>query len=276
MAATSPDARRFPRMPLLRIALGDKPAVTASMAPVIARKYAFVDKPLSEIEAGEVDVVIPLCLEDYDVLRAKPPLAGKAVFPAASTVALCHDKVAFREWFRGRFGPSHLPAEDCSTALVIAKPRQGEWGHNTYLVETSDHAAVAAVRADPAMYLENYVAGPREYCLHLLFDRGRVLYAALSIYDHARPNHVQGVADQPAPTSIRPCAEIPPVFPALMTALDYRGAASIDYKIDAAGQIRIFELNPRIGGSIAYLTESFVDRYAEYVAGSMDRRPPSP
>lgn len=250
----------------LRLALGHKPAVTVNMIPVIARKYAFVDKPLQDLETSEVDVVIPLCLEDYDVLRAKPSLSQKAMFPVASTVAVCHDKAAFRGWFKARFGASTLPAQDGSTPLMIAKPRQGEWGHHTYLVDTSDQAAVDAVLADPAMYLENYVVGPREYCMHVLFDRGRRLFAALSTYDHDRRHYVQGVSDQPSPTSIVPCDDMPRIFHELLTALDYRGAASIDYKVDETGQIKIFEVNPRIGGSIAYITEPYVDCYVAHVS----------
>jgi len=235
------------------------------MIPILSGKYDLIESLPIGIDPDCIDVVVPLCIADYDILRANPLFEGKALFPSASTVSLCHDKFAFREWFKKHFSAAYLPADDCSTPLVIAKPRQGEWGHNTYLVDASNQAVIAAVRSDPAMYLENYVPGQREYSMHILFAQGQLIYAALSTYDHAQANYVQGVTDQPIPTTIVECDEIPKIFHDLLTTLNYSGAANIDYKIDETGQIRIFELNPRIGGSIAYLTDSYIAAYVEYI-----------
>lgn len=248
-------------MSRIRIALGNKPSVAANMIPILKEKYDLLES-LEQVSNPEaIDVVIPLCLADYDLLWANPLFGKKALFPAPHLIEICHDKLLFRQWFLQRFSADYLPGMTCLSTWVIAKPRRGEWGHNTYLIDSKDTAAIASVQADPGMYLEDYIAGTREYAMHILFDQGKVIYAAQATYDHHAESYVQGVADQPAPTSIVECSEVPLIFRQVLQALNYSGAACFDYKIDENGQIRIFELNPRFGGSLAYLTDTYVSRY---------------
>ncbi len=175
------------------------------------------------------------------------------------------DKKIFRELFKRHFNHSYLPTQTSSSHLAIVKPRQGEWGRVTFLVETSNHAALEVAHADPTSCVEDYDVGHRKFSLHVLFDQGRLLYSALSTYDHELDGYVRGIADHPAPTNIEERVEIPTIFHDFLTKLNYSGTANIDYKLDETGQINIFKVNPRMGGSLVYLTESYITAYSNYI-----------
>ena len=154
------------------------------MVPKLVRKFQLMDTFLQDNHSEYADIVVPLALTDYDILNANPAFLGKALWPSASAVTTCNDKKIFREWFQSHFDHNYLPAQTYLLRLVIVKPRQGEWGRGTFLVETSSRDTLEAARTDPTLCMEDYVVGHREFSLHVLFDQGRLLYSAQSTYDH--------------------------------------------------------------------------------------------
>jgi carbamoylphosphate synthase large subunit len=249
----------------VRLVLGNKPDWTLHMVPKLGNNFRLADDLLKDSHAGWADVVVPLALNDYDILRANPLFIDKVLLPSAAAVDICHDKQLFREWFLSRFDHAYLPSQTGKSQFSIAKRRRGEWGQGSFLIAANDRAAREAVRSDYTMLLEDYVAGNREFAFHLLVDRGRVLYSARSSHDHDLSFYVRGEGYQRAQTIVEQCEEIPKIFLDLLAELDYSGAACIDYKLDETGQIRIFEVNPRMGGSLMRLAGSFVAAYVDYI-----------
>jgi carbamoylphosphate synthase large subunit len=217
--------------------------------------------------AGWADIVLPLCLDDYAILRADPGFWRKALFPSEAAVSICDDKQAFRDWFEERFAPAFLPDRRLVSPLLIVKPRHGEWGKGSYIVRSEDVSAIEAARADPNMYIEDYVPGNMEFAHHLLVADRRVIFSALVTYDHGPEPYVHGKCCGPHRANIRLEEKIPAIFIDIFHELDYSGTACIDYKIDSSGQLKILEVNPRMGGSLTLMPRHYVAAYASYLLG---------
>ncbi|SFP76513.1 hypothetical protein SAMN05216419_101818 [Nitrosomonas cryotolerans] len=253
-------------MTALRLVLGNKPDWTTRMIPLLTSDFEVASTLLKIDHAEWADIVVPLHLSDYEILRATSLFQGKALFPAPETVALCHDKRRFRDWFRTHFDPVYLPAQTVpGSGLLIARPCESEWGVGAVLVESNQQGGLVCSYADSDMFTEEYITGHTEFAQHVLFDDGHVLYSALSTYEHAADRYVRGVGCGPTRTTLVETDIIPSIFVAILSELNYSGTACIDYKIDATGQIKIFEINPRMGGSLAGLAHSYVATYAGYL-----------
>lgn len=233
--------------------------------------YDLAPDTLHPRHAGWADVVMPLTLADYDVMRANPLFRGKGLFPSLEAAEICADKQRFRDWFSTRFDPEYLPGQTGETACCIAKRRRGGWGVGSYLIENGERAALEAVRSDATMLLEDYVPGKREYAFHLLFDQGRALFAAKATYDHDRDYYVQGRDYHRPATDVAHVDQVPEIFLDILAALDYSGTACIDYKLDEHGRVKILEVNPRFGASLLRLAGSYAATYSEYVRSGMPR-----
>ncbi|QAU35570.1 ATP-grasp domain-containing protein [Janthinobacterium sp. 17J80-10] len=255
----------------LRIVLGNKPDWSARMLPLLQNSFEVADAPLAASHAGWADVVVPLQLADYRILGATPQFQGKALFPTPETVALCHDKMRFRNWFRNCFDLIYLPNETASSPLVIARPRQGGWGSDAVVISTADQAQLAESRMNSNLFIEEYIPGNTEYAQHILFDEGQILYSALATHVHETEVYIQGKGCRPVRTTMQESNDVPKIFAEVLAALNYSGTACIDYKIDASGQIKIFEINPRMGGSLMNLTHSYVRAYAIYLQSKATR-----
>ena len=171
----------------------------------------------------------------------------------------------FRDWFLTHFDDCYLPTKTKKSKFSIAKPRTGESGVGSSLIEISDLQAIAAVESNAAMCLEDYIAGSKEFAFHILFDQGSCLYSAKATHHHKSTVYIQGSNRIPPSTVIETATEIPLIFIELLRKLNYSGTACIDYKIDDTGQIRILEVNPRIGFSLISEIDSYISAYAKRV-----------
>lgn len=256
----------------MRLVLGHKSEWVAHMMPRLPANFEVAETMLADHHAEWSDIAVPLTLSDYAILRANPAFIGKALYPPAEAVEICHDKLSFRQWFRERFDSCYLPERTSTSPMVIVRPRRGEWGQGARLLSNFDDVELARCRADMSMLVEDYVPGQREYAMHLLFARGRVQFAAQSTYDFDSEHHVNGHAMRPARARYDLVQDVPAIFSQTLAALDYSGTACIDYKRDPAGQIRIFEVNPRMGGSMITFTAEYLSAYAACLsAGFPDR-----
>lgn len=254
----------------LRLALGDKPDWVMRWSAKLGDTYDLAQDRFHADHALWADVVIPLTLNDYGVMRGNPPFKSKGLFPSITAVEICNDKQHFRDWFSARFDPVYLPGQTGTTTCSIAKRRHGAWGVGAYLIDTNNQEAMDAVRADKTMLLEDYVAGHREYAYHLLFDQGRILFAGRAAYEHDQAYYIQGKDCRTSASEVIRVNNPPQIFADLLGALDYSGTVCIDCKPDENGQIKILEVNPRVGFSLIHLVKPYAAAYCDYVCARHD------
>ncbi len=249
----------------LILALGNKPEWVAVMHPMLADVFQLTETLLDENHAELIDIALPLSIADYRILRTNPLFTQKALIPSPVVVARCDDKYKFREWFKTRFDAEYLPGQTFTTPMMIAKPRVGAWGKDAALIDASDTTSLQDIQANSRMLLEDYIPGREEFAMHMLCKNGEIFFSAKVTYQHEQVFHIRGINDHPPPKLIQQNPDIPQIMQDIMQDLNYTGTACINFKVDEGGRIKIFELNPRMGGSLIQLAVPYVTRYADLV-----------
>lgn len=98
--------------------------------------------------------------------------------------------------------------------------------------------------------LQSLAAGATEYVTHCVCRYGRVLWHCSFAYALDRPDairtHDSGEILGPVPTPPLMLSQIE----AFLAPLSYSGPCNVDYKLSGEGNIIVFEINPRLGGSL--------------------------
>ena len=115
--------------------------------------YAFADFRTFDISL--YDLAVPFQLRDYVGLRQQNSATrGRAIFPAADVVELCHDKLSFNQLVAtSPLGWSIPPVLECipTRTPFIVKRRKDLNGQNAQIAHTpADSVRLRAALEDPA------------------------------------------------------------------------------------------------------------------------------
>lgn len=172
--------------------------------------------------------------------------------PDWETVRLAHDKLLFNRWLvRAGFG--------------AAVPRFGRWQRYPFLVKKrcaagGEHIHMIHNRSDLARcrttcpggeyFRQAWVPGQVEYTAHVLHDGG-VRYARTVRFEAGAEPCLRGVQTQSTGSVRMELGEAgcPDPISGILRRLRFRGACCFNYKL-VRGQPQIFEMNPRVGGSL--------------------------
>ena len=109
--------------------------------------------------------------------------------------------------------------------------------------------------------LQELVPGDTERVTHCVCKNGHILWHASFAYEMGSPSMIRGPGNvrsvRPVPTSAAALS----AFEKILRPLAYSGPCNIDYKVVDHDRIVVFEVNPRLGGSmmlpanLGYLTE---------------------
>lgn len=234
-----------------RILFGEHP----DLAPVIQR---LIDRGRFEATFGfagradlaSFDLVVPLRTDQFAAARALDRCGGRnKILPDPPIVTVCDDKLLFHERMVqlgfGALLPELLP-DPPGVFPYVCKARRGESGEGVRIVRGPEEDR----DPPPDSFCQRAVEGAYEYVLHLLRIDGRIRYAQCYRYFMENTLAVRG-REQPARTistaqpgrALKPCADI-------LDALGFEGTCCFNYKYEE-GALRILELNPRFGGSLA-------------------------
>lgn len=227
--------------------------------------------PFAHVDLAAFDLVVPLTRHFYHPVRGRADV--RAIVPDAAAVAICDDKLAFARWAVEQGFGAHVPRllePGERTYPHILKVRHGEFGAGCWMISGPQDEPVEA--DGDQMFRQEAVPGAQEYVLHLLRAGEDFAYVQTYRYDMGVDLGVRGAGLAP-----RACTPVDPgpalaVARAMLGALDYQGTCCINYKIDDAGAVRIFEINPRFGGSLV----GDITRYLESHVAALDRRAAGP
>lgn len=202
------------------------------------------------------DVVIPLSLADVLALHAlRPWLAHSPLpIPVPDVARLCHDKLALNQALIARGWGGLIPALSVHEWTqppwpFIVKARQGEWGMGTRLVHgPADLPDNAAALATGSHFSQAYISSHQEFAAHLVMKDGQ-LQAALTVdawFD--TDTAILGRHQRPVRRRVVACPHLA-VFEQVLASLGFEGLCCLDYR-EHAGQPWLFEINPRMGGSL--------------------------
>lgn len=199
------------------------------------------------------DLVVPLSLQDLERLRGSGmlPQRNPLPFPDPRCIDLCNDKLAFnRALVAAGFGDCVPRVADALPFPYILKKRIDAWGENAHVVASeADERRLAALLRDPDYFRQAYVPGEREYAAHLLVLDGRIAAALAVEYGFDRPLHRKSREQPPHYRRLRRATHVA-LFRDMLAAIGFEGLCCVNYKLQD-GRVRILEVNPRFGASLA-------------------------
>lgn len=224
----------------------------------------------SGAEMEGYDAVVPLTLSDYDDLEAwRGQGGGRFLAPNEAVVRLCHDKLAFNRFLLANgFADLVAPLRVAGAGRYpyVLKRRRDEWGKNTHFVrDSTDEHRLSGLIGDESYFCQDFVPGDREYAAHILARGGIVLYHAVVAYDTSGPARITGIDFRPRPMLQPAGFPLPEAFRGILRRLSYSGTCCIDYRM-VSGRPMIFEMNPRVGGSLCQDINRYLDAYLAALA----------
>jgi hypothetical protein len=251
------------RNPTRRIAFGAfrdwEPSIRATLDPRYAADFIALDA----VELGSFDAVVPLRIQHYAALAARPDLFGrKFIHPAPEVVALCHDKLALTRFLVANGFGAFTPALRAPGPPYpyIWKRRRSAWGRDCYVV-TGPEEEGSFDFTDQNWFAQALASGPVELATHMLRFNGELRYVATIVYRMAGPTLVRGQNHTPVSAQFSHGCPFQDLLASILVALDYQGTACFNYKIADDGRPLIFEINPRYGASLNIDVTAYVDAY---------------
>ncbi|QRZ15539.1 hypothetical protein JWJ88_14430 [Paracoccus methylovorus] len=231
---------------------------------------------LRHADLSGFDAVIPLTLWDRDILDQRRANGEKfnALFPGVEAKESCDDKLRFN-WLMARVGfGSYVPTVLSDIDLispdkpVIIKRRQDEWGKQSRIAFAQVGSPLLYNPAEE--FLQEYIPGTVELSAHLLLRQGRIVFARTAKFDMPDIPHVKGINTGYNKLEWQEGSEHLDLFDDILNAIGFHdGTCCIDFR-EVDGKPRIFEINPRLGGS---LTGNVGDYLLRYLAEATSDQP---
>lgn len=205
------------------------------------------------VVAGSRTVVVPLSNENT---RHCPPHQN-ALVPDGRALDTFGNKGAFAAFMAANglagFCPTVFATDDEATFPAVLKRADLDAGAGIAVVRSRDE--LARLRQEHPWrgkdcVLQALVPGALEYVTHCVCRDGRILWHGTFAFEmeHAEQIRagIQRLTVSPATASPRVLDQIARV----LALVGYTGPCNIDYKLSPEGDVIIFEINPRFGGTL--------------------------
>jgi carbamoylphosphate synthase large subunit len=226
--------------------------------------YSVEFAELATFDVEDFDLVIPLTLDAQKHINQQRRhwLGVKALVPSDAAIDICHDKAFFhRHMSENGFGAFLPKMADGLVYPYLHKKRRSGYGVGTSIIGSPDDPAANRANWDSCDYIrQELIFGNLEYATHLLVNRSEIGYAKTIQSSFETGAFVKGQACKASATKVVDHGHLHATFKAMLNSLDYQGLCCIDYKLES-GQPKIFEINPRFGGSLCGFITEAVERY---------------
>jgi carbamoylphosphate synthase large subunit len=222
------------------------------------------------LEAEDFDLIIPLTLDAQKQVNQQRRhwLGVKALVPSDAAIDICHDKAIFHLHMSEKGFGAFLPKmADGLVYPYLQKRRRSGYGVGTSIISSSGDLEVNRANWESGGYIrQELIAGNLEYATHLLVKGGEIHYAKTIQSSFETEAFVKGRDCKASATRVVDHGHLHATFKAMLNSLDYQGLCCIDYKLES-GQPKIFEINPRIGGSLCGFITEVVESYDALLSG---------
>lgn len=179
-----------------------------------------------------------------------------ALVPDRTSIAMLGDKAMFRR-HAAALGLAHVLPDaidlERPTFPAVLKRTNLNAAHGIALVTSHDDLAARLAQfpwLGKPVILEEHIDALTDYVTHLVCNNGRVVWHCSYSYPLAASTVMRGpVAALSLARHEASAADIA-AFERLLSPLSYDGPANVDYRRRADGSLAIFEINPRLGGSL--------------------------
>lgn len=198
-------------------------------------------------------IIIPL---DLDSIRRCPPHYPSLV-PNALALTTLGNKKAFALYVAANdledFCPTTFWTEDEVVFPCVLKRTDLLAGIGVVVVHSRDelHRILESeFWKNKEVVMQALISGATEYVTHCICRNGRILWHLTFEYELDDPDQIRiSIAyDDLKTVDISPSTLA--LFERILIGVGYDGPCCVNYKISANGDVSIFEINPRFGGSL--------------------------
>lgn len=235
-------------------ALGSAGDVWRLLPSVRSAKIVAADPQalLDTLSDREATVVIPL-MEGH-ILKCPPGLLS--LIPETKTVNILANKRNFSEYIHANqlhdLCPRTYTNVDVQFPCVL-KRLELHAGVGIAAVSSLE-ALEALVGQSPwagnPYLLQEYVPSAFDYVTNIIFRDGDILWHCSYQFDVNTDNYIRGPANTRGRKSVTASADTLAELSRCLAPLRYSGPINIDYRFDPQGRLKIFEANPRLGGTL--------------------------
>ena len=255
----------------ISLLVGNRPVWRDGVAKTIdSSRFQIMGTDLNAetIESPDVDVILPFNFDEYELIGASAYAQKKSAIPSADLVKLADDKLAFNKWLASTEHslclPTPLDGVRTLTFPLIWKKRTDECGVNSHIFKTVLDFESADVDLQNDEYLlQAYIPGDEEFVSHTISFGGVIVYCETNRQIFASPFFVKGKEGPLIIDNLGPV--MPPEIGSILRLMNYTGCACFNYKM-LDGVPKIFEMNPRIGGSFLRVTTEYIEGYLAALA----------
>jgi len=216
--------------------------------------------PFTPENIRESDLVVPLLIHDVRLLQKSRSLLQNNLIkiPNEEAVNLCDNKYLFNATLVKKGFQDFVPKIGTDLRPPFMLKKKVTWaGDFCYIISDAETKAKYGELINSDEYFcQEIIGGVNEYATHILFKDGKIvetLTVEYTFYDEIPINGKSGFAY----TKIVKCKCLD-TFSSILNAIGYEGLCCFDYKI-ADGKPKIFEINPRFGGSLGNYFISFLN-----------------
>jgi carbamoylphosphate synthase large subunit len=220
---------------------------------------------LDKKQYRKFDAVIPLYEKDIHHLKKFPSKNGSVfLIPSTEVMDICEDKKKFYDFMVSNRFDKYIPQiSDSLSPPYILKKKLDEFGKNSFIIKDNfEEQKYQNQLEDKEYFKQEYISGKDEFTTHFIFDNGEFKYIHTLKFTFKVNHYVKGAQLPPFKNAVitKSQNEFIEVFKEILTALNYRGVGCFDYKL-FDGIPKIFEINPRVGGSLPLDVNRFLDSY---------------
>lgn len=220
--------------------------------------------PLTAAAVRRADLVVPLTIQAMLAMGDQPDLvSGNPIpIPARAITELCDDKARLnRVWAEKGFA-DWIPAMGVRDRYpYILKRSHDIWGRHSHILRSADDQhRYAKELADPAFFTQELVLGTQEYTTHMIRAKGQTPAVLTLQMTFASEAFVKG-PEKPVARAVVDSVHLP-LFNRMLDAIGFEGLCCFNFK-ERDGRPMVFELNPRMGGTLCRQFASFVAALGE-------------
>jgi len=220
---------------------------------------------LSSVDLAKYDVVIPLNIEDVLYLNSVRNIIDTKTLPIPNkdVVHLCDDKYLFSQHLIEHGFEDYIPKINSSEKNYpfFLKKKKDTWSQNIHLISNFDQEQklLKTINKDD-YYRQEAIYGNYEYATHILYDDNKIIHSLTIKHNYTKHHHLPILGRDKHYQLITKSNHLT-LFASILEKIGYKGLCCIDYKI-INNVPKIFEINPRLGGSATPFLFIFMENYS--------------
>ena len=218
------------------------------------KEYEILFRDFDEVNLDEYDITIPLSLDAQRFYNDSTyKLLYKIIVPSNHCINLCHDKLLFNQFLIEKGYEDFVPKKNgISQYPFILKPRIGAWGKDISIIRNMHDEIKNAHKIQSSEYFkQEYINGDEEYTTHIIIKDSKIVFMATLRFNFNIPQYIKGKETQPTKMQEVDHSQFRKLFSDILVSMSYQGICCFNYKV-IDGQLLIFEINPRYGGTMTY------------------------